>query len=103
MLLTVLSDFRQLLPLDLVQNLTVIAFTSDVDAENNGLINHLIEVDGGTDVLGNFRLRIHKHIPRYMHELDQGGEVFLDAAVIHDDQGGAFLRRHPFVWIIQAR
>lgn len=100
MLLTVLGDVRQLLPLDLVQNLTVIPLTSDVDAENNGLVNHLIEVNGGADVLGDFRLRIHKHISRYMHELDQRGEVLLDAGMIHDDQGGAFLRRHALVRVI---
>lgn len=50
-----------------VQDFSIVAFTCDINTEYNGLIDHLIKMDGGTDVLGNLRFGIDQQVSRNVH------------------------------------
>lgn len=50
-MLTQFGDFSKLQSVRLVQNLPIIAFAGDIDAQNDGLIHHLIKMNSGAYIL----------------------------------------------------
>lgn len=66
-------------------------------------MNHLIEMNRCTEILGNLGLGIYEEVSCDMHELDQYAKVLLDGRMVHDNQGCALLGRYSLVGIIQTR
>lgn len=96
-----LSDFGQFLPLDLIQDFTVITLTCDVNTEDDSLVHHLVEVNGSTNVLWHLGLGVDQKVPSNVHEFDQRGEIFLDGTVVHDYQSRALLGTDALFRVIE--
>lgn len=68
-LLTELCNLRQFSSLRLIQYLTIIPFACHIHAKDDGLINHLVKMNGGTDILRYLGFRIDQQIPCNVHQL----------------------------------
>lgn len=99
--LTKFGDLRELASLGIIQDLAVIPFACNVDAEYYRLVDHLIEMNCGADVLGYLGLGINEKIARDVHQLDQKRQVVFDSSVVQYYEPCAFLRTDAFVRIIQ--
>lgn len=100
-ILTEFSNLIQSRPGCIVQHLSVVAFACDIDAENDGLVDHLIKVDSGTQILGHLGLGGHQKVSGNVHEFVEDLQVVLQALVVLDDEGGALLGRDAFVGVIE--
>lgn len=98
-----LCDLGKLDALGVIENLAVIAFTRNIDAENDGLINHLIKVNSGADILGHLGFGVNEEIPGNMHEFDEGREVIFYGGMVHDDEPRAVLRADALLRVVEAR
>lgn len=100
-LLTMFRDLGKFRPLRIID--TIVPFAGDIDAEYDGLINHLVKVNSSTDVLRNLGLSVDEQVSRNMHELYESGEVFLYGGMVLDDSLGALLGADPLVRVIETR
>jgi hypothetical protein len=71
MQLTQLGDLAQFKPSRLLQDIAVISLTCDVDAEDDGLVEHLIELGSSTQVLGDLGLGNNQQVPGNVHEFNE--------------------------------
>jgi len=87
-----------------VENIAVISPTCDIDAERDGLIEHVLELGCRTQILGDLGLKDNEQIPGNVHQLDEHLQVVLESLVVFDDERGALVRsglgRGTLVWVI---
>lgn len=69
--LTKFCDLRELASLGIIQDFTIVAFARNIDAEYYRLVDHLIEMNCGANVLWYLGLGINEKIARDVHQLDQ--------------------------------
>lgn len=101
MIRTEVGNFVQPGPRDIVQMLAVVTFTSDIDTQDDSLVNHLIKVDCGTQVLGHLGLGCDEKIPTDMHQLVENLQVVLQPLVVLDNESRALLGCDALIRIIQ--
>lgn len=101
--LTKFCDIGQLEPLVLVDNLAVVSLAGNIDAEDDCLVNHLVEMHRRADILRHLGLGINEEVAGNVHELDEDSEVLLDGRMVVDDAGRTLLRRDALFWVVETR
>jgi hypothetical protein len=69
-----------------------------VRAEADHLVDHLVHLDGCTQILSDLRIPRDQHVPRNVHELVQELEVFLETSVVLEDECRALMRCQPLLF-----
>lgn len=101
--LTQFSNIAQLHPGGLLEDVAVVRFACDIDAEDDGLVEHLVELSSGTQVLGDLGLRNNEKVPGYVHEPDEQLEVLLERRIVLSYQCCALLGSDALVRVVEAR